>query len=575
MRNPGERSADRGTGRRRAPAGRNGTSGQAPATGGQPAPSGSALFVPGYSGQAPAADPARAAGARTSGGWSAPAGGTAGKGPVRGFPPAPGQPPPVYPPGQFSAWNRAFRHSDNGYPQARRTGDGWAATGYSEPGYSEPGYPESGGWYAEPDYADPRHGKPGPAQSGYAGPGYSAEPGYPVLAVSDPAADVTSTQTWGVVDAYPVHSGWAELRAPADDQLAPGSWDQPAAGPARPAPAGRAGLTAPGQAGQAEGPDLDPAGRGRPDTGGHRSRSPRPGPAGLPAENGSPGAAIGNASRGAAGTDTAAPPSGSPGPRTDRPHPRRAHARARSRGRYVRLLLAGALVLVLAAGTVVYLFLAGGSSSSGVAAAAPRRAAPAHLPASAAPSATPTLGQWGHIVTRAGDPLPLSLGELFPASFSSGGSTYTSTVQHGGTNCTAGVIGSALQSAVRAGKCTQVMRASYLSGNRKLMGTIGVLNLISLTAAERSGKAAGGGDFIAQLAAAKGPTRHLTSGTGLEETEVKGHYLVLVWAEFADLRAPRSKAQRLELEAFCNRIIQNTANLSLASREITGKPRTP
>jgi hypothetical protein len=107
------------------------------------------------------------------------------------------------------------------------------------------------------------------------------------------------------------------------------------------------------------------------------------------------------------------------------------------------------------------------------------------------------------------------------------------------------------------------------------MGTIGVLNLLSVTAAERSGQAVGGGDFIAQLTAAKGPTHRLNKGTGLEETEVKGHYLVLVWAEFANLRAPKSRAQRLELETFCNRVIQNTANLSLASREITGKPRTP
>jgi hypothetical protein len=119
------------------------------------------------------------------------------------------------------------------------------------------------------------------------------------------------------------------------------------------------------------------------------------------------------------------------------------------------------------------------------------------------------------------------------------------------------------------------MRASYLSGDSKLMGTIGVLNLIGVTAAEKTGQAAGGGDFIAQLPAARGPTRRLTKGTGLEETEIKGHYLVMVWAEFADLHAPGTTAERLELEAFCNRLIQNTANLSLASRLVTGKPRVP
>jgi hypothetical protein len=427
-----------------------------------------------------------------------------------------------------------------------RPGGGWAAAdysgpgyaepgypepGYPEPGYPEPGYPEPGAWYGEPGYADPRHGAPGHGAPGHGAPGPSqsgyADPGYSVLAVSDPAADVTSTQTWQVVDAAPAQSGWADLRAPVADQPRPGSWDEPVADGAAPAPAGRAGLTT-GRLDQAGRPDHGRTGPGRPDTGGHR----------------------------------AAPP-----------HPRRAHARARG---HARLLLAGALVVAIIAGAAVYLFLTGSRSGSGKAAAAARHsaAAPRRQPSAAAP-ATPALGQWGHIVTRAADPLALSLGELFPASFSSGGSTYTRAVQRDGTSCATGVIGSALQSALRAGRCTQVMRASYLSGDSKLMGTIGVLNLISVSAAERSGKVAGGGDFIAQLAAAKGPTRHLTRGTGLEETEVKGHYLVLVWAEFADLRAPRSKAQRLELETFCNRLIQNTANLSLASREITGKPRTP
>jgi hypothetical protein len=440
-------------------------------------------------------------------------------------------------------------YAEPGYPEP-----GYPEPGYPEPGYPEPGYPEPGAWYGEPGYADPRHGAPGhgapgPGQSGYADPGYS------VLAVSDPAADVTSTQTWQVVDAAPAQSGWADLRAPVADQPRPGSWDEPVADGAAPAPAGRAGLTT-GRLDQAGRPDHGRTGPGRPDTGGHRAAPPRPGSAGPAVDNGS----------------RTAPPA-SPGPRTGRPHPRCAHARARG---HARLLLAGALVVAIIAGAAVYLFLTGSRSGSGKAAAAARHsaAAPRRPPSAAAP-ATPALGQWGHIVTRAADPLTLSLGELFPASFSSGGSTYTRAVQRDGTSCTTGVIGSALQSALRAGRCTQVMRASYLSGDSKLMGTIGVLNLISVSAAERSGKVAGGGDFIAQLAAAKGPTRHLTRGTGLEETEVKGHYLVLVWAEFADLRAPRSKAQRLELETFCNRLIQNTANLSLASREITGKPRTP
>src|SRR5262245_32796681 len=75
-----------------------------------------------------------------------------GKGPVRGFPPAPGQPPPRYPPGQCAPWNRLV------------------------PGRGE-----------------------------------AYEPEYPQLAVSDAAADVTSTQTWQAIGDGPDGTGaWTE-----------------------------------------------------------------------------------------------------------------------------------------------------------------------------------------------------------------------------------------------------------------------------------------------------------------------------------------------------------------------------
>src|SRR5215813_8705318 len=76
-------------------------------------------------------------------------------GPLRGFPPAPGQADPVYPPGQFSPWNR---------PSTRAAWLGIAARG---------------------------------------GGAIEAEPGYSALAVSDAAADLTSTQTWAVIDEEP------------------------------------------------------------------------------------------------------------------------------------------------------------------------------------------------------------------------------------------------------------------------------------------------------------------------------------------------------------------------------------
>jgi hypothetical protein len=170
--------------------------------------------------------------------------------------------------------------------------------------------------------------------------------------------------------------------------------------------------------------------------------------------------------------------------------------------------------------------------------------------------------------------VPLTLAELFPAQFTGGGTSYTRTVQKAKTHCATALMGSQLVTAVSQAGCTQAMRASYLSANHKLMGTIGVLNLVTTAAAEKAGKASGPTDFIAQLPAASGPTHNLTKGNGFEAAEVKGHYLVLVWAEFANLRAPRTAAQKTELESFISLLFQQTANVSLASREVTGRPAT-
>ena len=72
-----------------------------------------------------------------------------------------------------------------------------------------------------------------------------------------------------------------------------------------------------------------------------------------------------------------------------------------------------------------------------------------------------------------------------------------------------------------------------------------------------------------------GPTRNLTRGTGIEVAEIKGHYLILVWTEFANLGAPKGKKQRRELTKFSADLFAGTANVSLTSRMVTGNPANP
>jgi hypothetical protein len=432
----------------------------------------------------------------------------------------PGQPGPVYPPGQFSVWNR---------PSVRTSWLGLNGDGH--------GAPEG-----------------------------DAEPGYSVLATSDPAADATVTQTWAEMDEA---AEWSspplarDVSAHTDGEGFPGV--RRAAGAPRVARA----------AFEAAAPAQKPRGR-QPlpwESGGLPAAGPpaagRP-PAGMPP-------ASGPAARAAAGDLATAPPAGGrgtgefrrPGSGSSQPAAAPGHrggglARLSHRT-LIGLLMAPVLVVVLVVAVTVY-FGSRQAPTAGQAAAATSRPA-------VAPS--PTLGPWRDITSQAVDAQPLGIGELYPARFSSGGDAGVRTVDKANTKCTNAVIGSALRAAVSKGGCTQVIRASYLSTDKKIMATIGVLNLVDVAAAEKAGKAAGAAEFIRQLPAAKGPTRKLTQGTGLEEAEVKGHYLILIWTEFANLQAPSGKKQRRELTKFSAGLFAGTANVSLTSRMVTGKPLTP
>ncbi len=97
---------------------------------------------------------------------------------------------------------------------------------------------------------------------------------------------------------------------------------------------------------------------------------------------------------------------------------------------------------------------------------------------------------------------------------------------------------------------------------------------------ERGGGEQGGAEdrtdeFVAQLASKNGVTSKIGQGTGLEEAVVKGHYLVLVWAEKIDLTAPKTAWQRGRLTRFMNTLLQATVNGTLSFRMVEGKPQPP
>lgn len=546
MRNPPGDGADQRSARRRDHApDRNGQRERAPAAG--------SVFAPGYDPSRPEPADGGPPGSRASSpgaSWyGSAAGGAAGRGPVRGYPPVPGQPPPMYPPGQFAAWNR--QRPGPGRPGEPSPGPGPSLAGQSArasgphtgpiaPGGGRPGpdRPENG--YP----GSPAAGGPGGAsKSRYYEQDLSADPSYSVLAVSDPAADVTSTQTWQAVAEGRATGVWTAPARPDRREAAATGWrsadgTDTASIPRRPGVVDALGRTA-------IAPDIAP---------------------GDGAKQAEPGRRVARGHSGAHTSPHQMPRSprraaGSAGP--NEPQPRRTHAGN------VRLAIAAAAVLVLAAaGGLSYVALhhRGGP---GPAAAGARK--PKSSPSVSA-SPTPSLGLYGRIATRASDPAPLTMSELYPVTFTAGGTIVARTADSKGTSCAAELVGSRIQSAVGSAACTQVVRATYLASSQGVMGTIGVLNLSTAKAATTLAHAADANDFISQLPGKHGATTKIGQGTGIEEAAAKGHYLILIWAEFTNLRKPRTTAQLKTVEQFMSELLQNTANVSLTHRMLTGIP---
>lgn len=251
----------------------------------------------------------------------------------------------------------------------------------------------------------------------------------------------------------------------------------------------------------------------------------------------------------------------------DAPPPRRRRGGRPKRRRRALAWLAAATVIVAGGGYAGYKFLYEPRVNAPV---SPSLRLPTNVPAS--PGYDKALGKWQHIGTRAEDPEQLTIAALFPPQFELGGDSYVRTAASATKNCSLAVYGADLQAALQSGHCSQVLRASYISGDSTMMGTIGVVNLINSTAANKAGQVTGPQEIIAPLAGKKGATSKLSNGKGLVQAVIKGHYLILIWAEFANLKSPSGSAQRHALEQFASNLVTGSANINLSTRMLTGKP---
>lgn len=254
----------------------------------------------------------------------------------------------------------------------------------------------------------------------------------------------------------------------------------------------------------------------------------------------------------------------------------------KSGGKKTGLIIGGivAAVVILGGGGTAVAFAVNSDDDP---APKPTRTGAQPTASSPAASATPTptstapgSSRWQKIASRSTDPKPLTTAELFSRSrVSAHGRSYHQVIHGATTRCSATVTGSRIKAAETAGHCTQLLRATYLRGDRKVMGTVSISNLSTYAAAHRAFEAAAGGQqYVTPLRGKSGRTARLGRGAALGIRQVKGHYLILSWVQYADGHKPATASGRKQLSAFHSDVVSTTLARPLSYRMITGRPRS-
>ncbi|WP_214414894.1 hypothetical protein [Sphaerisporangium fuscum] len=182
--------------------------------------------------------------------------------------------------------------------------------------------------------------------------------------------------------------------------------------------------------------------------------------------------------------------------------------------------------------------------------------------------------KYGLAASRKTDPQPLTLKEIFgQKKVTVHGSPYYMTVSRSDKKCKDAVHGADIQKALKAGDCTQFLRASFRDRAGKLIGTVGVANLKNVAAVKKAEKAASGSelkDYVSPLQGKDSATKMLGgAGDSFATAWPQGHYLVMLWFQYKDGHKP-SKAELKQLNRAAVGITENTVFTALDTRALTG-----
>ncbi|MEU1727173.1 hypothetical protein [Nonomuraea sp. NPDC005692] len=223
--------------------------------------------------------------------------------------------------------------------------------------------------------------------------------------------------------------------------------------------------------------------------------------------------------------------------------------------------IGGVLLLGLLGGGLALMWNADGPSTA--AAGAPTRTS------APLPSAPP--GKYGFAAERKTDPDPITVKEIFGSTkkINVSGRSYEMTVTSKDKKCTDGALGDKLQKALKSGKCTQFLRASFRDKSGKVIGTIGVANLKTSGTASKVAKVGDASNYVKPLAGKDSVTKMLGSGSGGAKISAHGHYAIMVWFQNKDGSKPDKKESKRILEAIKD-LSDATVFKALDNRSMTG-----
>ncbi|WP_067130005.1 hypothetical protein [Microtetraspora malaysiensis] len=202
----------------------------------------------------------------------------------------------------------------------------------------------------------------------------------------------------------------------------------------------------------------------------------------------------------------------------------------------------------------------------------PPRAAPKPSPTPPPISPAPG-GKYGYAGSRTTDKTPLTATELFgQKKVTAGSRSYLRTKVNKEKKCADGVSGEKITKALKDGGCTQLIRASYKDTKGKIIGSIGVANVKTTTAAKKVASAGGGKerqDFLKPLPGTDDISKFLGTGDAYAGGWIHGHYTILLWFQFKDGHNP-SKTELKRLYQAALDITEKTVFPALDTRSLTG-----